>query len=379
MCIYGDFLTDERLLKWGEGATRNSLLKYAAKAHDLPLLLDNFKPNTGDGSRGFTNLVHNLIEGTDRDRLSRSAELRPPAVIRCWPTFTGEDVPADDPATIARLLVIRYKWDGQGENARLARAQADAGHLPAVGGAWLAWLETDEGQRLAHAAGAQFAATRAAWLRLLKAAEQQAPNAARIASNLAINQLTWWVLRQHPTLGPVLEPYTDQHEAGLAEVAADMIKRTRIAREAVRFLATVAELLISGRCVLAVKGARTNESPDRVIGWRDAKTNTVYLLPDVAKREVLKVLGPDGLGILSDNALHEQIADMGLIASHDPERLTKVAQRGAGGQDGAAAAPPRQGRDHDGQPADQGSGAGRADCRPAGRAGGRAQQAAGRT
>ena len=230
MCIYGDFLTDERLLKWGEGATRNSLLKYAAKAHDLPLLLDNFKPSTGDGSRGFTNLVHNLIEGTDRDRLSRSAELRPPAVIRCWPTFTGEDVPADDPATIARLLVIRYKWDGQGENARLARAQAAAGHLPAVGGAWLAWLETAEGQRIARAAGAQFAATRAAWLRLLKAAEQQTPNAARIASNLAINQLTWWVLRQHPTLGPVLEPYTAQHAAGLAEVAADMVKRTGSAR-----------------------------------------------------------------------------------------------------------------------------------------------------
>ena len=111
-----------------------------------------------------------------------------------------------------------------------------------------------------------------------------------------------------------------------------MVKRTRIAREAVRFLATIAELLISGRCVLAVKGARTNESPDRVIGWRDAKTDTVYLLPDVAKREVLKVLGPDGLGILSDNALHEQIADMGLIASHDPERLTKVARVEPGGK-----------------------------------------------
>jgi len=332
MCMYGDFLRDERLLKWGEGATRNSLLKYAAKAHDLPLLLDNFKPNTGDGSRGFTNLVHNLIEGTDRDRLSRSAELRPPAVIRCWPTFTGEDVPADDPATIARLLVIRYEWAGQGANERLARAQAAAGHLPAVGGAWLAWLETAEGQRIARAAGAQFAATRAAWLRLLKAAEQQTPNAARIASNLALNQLTWWVLRQHPTIGPVLEPYTAQHEAGLAEVAADMVKRTRIAREAVRFLATIAELLISGRCVLAVKGARTNEPPDRVIGWRDPKTDTVYLLPDVAKREVLKVLGPDGLGILSDNALHEQIADMGLIASHDPERLTKVARVEPGGK-----------------------------------------------
>jgi len=295
MCIYGDFLTDERLLKWGEGATRNSLLKYAARAHDLPLLLDNFKPNTGDGSRGFTNLVHNLIEGTDRDRLNRAAELRPPAVIRCWPTFTGEDVPA-------------------------------------VGDAWVAWLENDEGQRIARAAGAQFAVTRAAWLRGLKAAEQQAANAARSASNLAINQLTWWVLRQHPTIGPVLEPYTTQHAAGLAAVAADMVKRTRIAREAVRFLATVAELLISGRAELAIKGAHTNVPPDRLIGWRDARTDTVYLLPDVAKREVLKVLGPDGLGILSDNALHEQIADMGLIASHDPERLTKVARVEPGGR-----------------------------------------------
>ncbi len=332
MCIFGDFLTDNSLLKWGEGATRYSVLKYSTKAHDLPLLVDNFKPTTGDGSPGFTNLVHNLVEGTDRDRLTRAGELRPPAAIRSWPTFTAEDVPADDPATIARLLVVRYKWDARGENERLARAQAAAGHLPAVGGAWLTWLESDEGQRIARAAGEQFIATRGAWLRQLTTAAQQTPNAARIASNLAINQLTWWVLRQHPTIGPVLEPYTAQHEGGLIDVANDMIKRTRIAREAVRFLATVAELLISGRCVLATKGVRSNEPPDRMIGWRDDKTETVYLLPDVAKKEVLKVLGPDGLGILSDNALHEQIADMGLIASHDPDRLTKVARVEPGGK-----------------------------------------------
>jgi hypothetical protein len=45
MCIYGDaFSNDYLLTKWGEGATRNSLMSMATQAHDLPFLIDNYKP-----------------------------------------------------------------------------------------------------------------------------------------------------------------------------------------------------------------------------------------------------------------------------------------------------------------------------------------------
>lgn len=325
MCIFGRFASDAALLKWGEGATRMAIMNYATHATDMPLLLDNFKPNTGDGARGFTNLVHNLVEGTDKDRMQRSKnELRDTAPIRCWPIFTGEDVPAEDPATIARLLVIRFHWDVAGDNVHLTRAQAAARHLPAVGDAWLSWLESAEGQRVAQAAGQQLVATRATWISALKSEEKDAVNAARIASNLAINQLTWWVLRQHPSIGPIIEKYAAEHRAGLEAIATDMARRSKVAREAVRFLQTLSELISTGKASLEIKGKLLSGNlPERRIGWIDEGDGSYYLLFDVAKREVLKVLGADGLGNLSDNTLHSQLREMGMIASSDPGRNLK--------------------------------------------------------
>ncbi|MSP11815.1 MAG: DUF927 domain-containing protein [Chloroflexi bacterium] len=77
MSLYGaGFLRDDLLIKWGEGATRNAIMALATYAHDLPLLIDNYKPSTGDGARGFINLMHNLLEGGEKDRLSRAAEIK---------------------------------------------------------------------------------------------------------------------------------------------------------------------------------------------------------------------------------------------------------------------------------------------------------------
>ena len=141
MAIYGaGFLADEFLLKLGEGATRNAIMGYAAQAHDLPLFLDNFKANTGDGARGLVNLIHNLLEGGDRERMLGARELKESRPIHCWPVFTGEDVPASDPATLARVLVVPFEWSHGADNPRLTAAQAAAAHLPAVGRAWLDWL-----------------------------------------------------------------------------------------------------------------------------------------------------------------------------------------------------------------------------------------------
>jgi hypothetical protein len=107
MCLYGaGFIEDQYLLKMGEGATRNAIMGYASHVHDLPFLVDNFKPSTGDGARGFVSLLHNLLEGGDRERLTRTAELRESRPVHCWPIFTGEDVPDADTAALARLLIL---------------------------------------------------------------------------------------------------------------------------------------------------------------------------------------------------------------------------------------------------------------------------------
>lgn len=325
MCIWGDFASDNRLLKFGEGATRNALMHYATRAHDLPLFIDNYKPSTGDGAGGFVSLIHNLTEGADRDRLQRSHnELRSAGEIRCWPIFTGEDVPADDPATLARLLIVRFRWEARGENGALAAGQAEADLLSAVGAAFLAWLESPAGRQAAETAGRELGRRRGAWRERLYVTERDAINPGRIAANLAINELTFTCLAQHPALGSVFAPHRSAHQRGLVNIAADMAGRSRGAREAVRFVRALAELLANGQCVLDTKGRPPSDVlPERRIGWRDPRDGSCYLLPHVARRQALRIVGPEALGHLSDTALFSQLQEMGLLAGHDEGRLLR--------------------------------------------------------
>jgi hypothetical protein len=422
MCIYGaGFIEDQNLLKMGEGATRNALMGYASHVHDLPLLIDNYKPSTGDGVRGLVNLLHNLLEGGDRERMTRSADLRETRPVHCWPIFTGEDLPDADAAGLARLLILpfeallplrhagaldpaeedaaagteRVSRAGEGiggprpedERSRLAAlslAQAMAGHLPAVGETWLAWLE-GEGAEVAAEAGARFPLVRTRWLEHLRQAHGDMANPLRVASSLACNELTWSALRRHPHLGALAERFGDHHAAGVMQAAMEAAGRSAVSLEAARFLAVLRELLATGRCEIVPRGAggrRTmgdgpstpkeagssigdasaagqggspasssrlrrastpegRESgrpggvipppqaegagaaiPERTLGW-ECPDGSIYLLPELARREVERVLGSGGLNGISSRTLHEQLSELGLLASHDPGRYTR--------------------------------------------------------
>lgn len=331
MAIYGaGFLADEYLLKLGEGATRNAVMGYAAQAHDLPFFLDNFKANTGDGARGLVNLIHNLLEGGDRERMLGASDIRASRPIHCWPVFTGEDVPAGDPATLARVLVVPFEWPHGRDNPQLSAAQAAGADLPAVGRAWLDWLTSPAGRDVSVEAGRRFPEQRYRQVAALRSLRGDMVNPLRVATNLATNALTWWALSQHPQLGPLAVRYAAEHAAGLARVAEEMAERTAQALEAVRFLDALRGLLATGRCVLLPRGRlpAAEGDPGRVIGWTD-KDGT-YLLPALARAAVEMVLGADGLNGISNQALYSQLASLGLLADHDADRHTRKLRAGVG-------------------------------------------------
>jgi hypothetical protein len=331
MCVYGaGFAEDQHLLKFGEGATRNALLSYAEQARDLPLLIDNYKPNTGDGARGLVNLLHNLIEGGGRERLNRYSELQEARPIGCWPLLTGEDAPRGDAAALARLLVVPVKWareaGGPATNEALSAAQAAAGEFPRLGAAWLDWLETDDGLRAAQAAAAAFPAARAKWAQRIAA--QPSANPLRLATNLATNELTWQVLAAHPLFAELAAAFAPAHAAGLALLADEMAQQTAENVEAARFIDALQQLLASGACRLVARGERGGDGDD-VIGWH-APDGGAYLLPDLARRAVEGALGGDGLNRVSKEALYGQLEELGLIGSQDAGRRTKMVRAGGG-------------------------------------------------
>lgn len=322
MSLYGPrFQEDGLLIKWGEGATRNALMKLASHAHDLPLLIDNFKPTTGGGSKDFVNFIHNALEGGDKDRLTRAAQLRETCPVYCWPLLTGEDMPDGDPASLARSLVVTFR-QGAIDTTAFSLAQTLAGHFHTIGAAWIGWLETEDGRRQARWAREQFPALRRKWAAFLHSIEKDAVNRMRVAANLASNQLTLQVAAHHPVLGPVVAPYLDDHQAGLKQIATEMAQATSQGLEAQRFLAALRQLLASGRCILLPKGCEPEvHDRDRLLGW--CGPDGVYLLPDLARQAAMRAIGDESFSTLSATTLYKQLAELDVIASSDAGRHTK--------------------------------------------------------
>ena len=332
MSLYGKRFQDENvLIRWGIGSTINSVITLGAYASDLPFLIDNYKPNTGGGGRDLVNVVHALLEGGEKDRLRKDASLRESRSIHTWPIITGEDTDTSDPATLARMLVVGFVLRDEHATTDLTEAQHLADHLNAVGKAWLDWVISPAASECFMKAQPRFKDVREHWMQELRGYQSRTVNPARVATNLASNQLTWELLCQHPCMGAFFEKYKNTHQAGLQMVAVTMARLTAEALEATRFLDALDALLSNNRCVLLPAFKQPgNADRDRHIGWQN-EDGSLCLLPIPARSAVERMLGFDALNKISPQGLYAQLAGLGLIASHDPDRNTKVFRIGEKG------------------------------------------------
>jgi hypothetical protein len=325
MSIYGaEFNHDRTLIKLGEGSTRNAIMAYATNAHDMPLFIDNYKPNTGFGFNDLVNLIHNILEGGEKDRLTRAATIKDARPVHCFPIITGEDVPDHDPATLARLLLIAFEWQAGQPNPKLAAAQANSEELSAIGLTWLTWVCSEEGQRVIKEAAKFLPAVRDNWATMLRSVRKDMVNILRVATNIATNELTWSIALQHPVLGELLAPYSQEHGDGLRRIAENMAKSTTEALEAVRFLAGLREILATGQGTLIQRGKHKEDVPiherERMVGWKDDEG--IYLLPTTALERIRKVMGPQSIP-MSLQVLYSQFDGLHLIAAKGKEKVTR--------------------------------------------------------
>ena len=325
MSIYGaGFNHDRTLIKLGEGSTRNAVMAYATNAHDLPLFIDNYKPNTGFGFNDLVNLIHNILEGGEKDRLTRAATIKEARPVHCFPIITGEDVPDHDPATLARLLLIAFEWQAGQPNPELAAAQMSSEELSAIGLLWLTWVCSEEGQRVIKETAKFLPAVRDNWAATLRGIRKDMVNILRVATNIATNELTWSIALQHPVLGELLAPYSQAHGDGLRRIAENMARSTAEALEAVRFLAGLRELLATGQATLVERSRKPEDVPlherDRMVGWRD--DDGIYLLPTAALERIRRVFGPQSIPV-SLQVLYGQFDGLKLIASKGTDKVTR--------------------------------------------------------
>lgn len=322
MAIYGNgFLSDSNIIAWGAKATPNAIMRYATSAHDMPFLIDNYKSNTGNGPRDFINVIHAVMEGGEKDRLKRNSEIATSRDISCWPFCTGEDVPDTDPATTARLLIIPTQ---KTTPPAISGSPATQRKLATIGAIWLAWLETPEARAAANNIAEKVAGIQSKWASVLLSANPGMPNAYRVASTLALNQSFFAIAAQHPVLGPVLKPYVAKHAEGLHAIAHRMAAATTEGLEAQRFVATIKELLGTGRCILYQSATHFQKMPqvdrDRVIGWADGNGGA-YLYPDLARSAVERIAGVNLSG-MSSNGIYNQLEELGWVNKGKDGRTT---------------------------------------------------------
>lgn len=310
-------------LKWGEGATNNAIIAHAAHMGDALLLIDNYKPTTGGGSRDFIGLLHNILEGAERERLTQQVQLRPSRELRAWPLTTGEDIPRQDAASMARLLILRFEWSG-GNNESLARCQAAAEHLPTLMRRWIEHVAARS--EWAAALGATIAARRQRWAEWILRRRPGAVNALRLATNLALQEIVWEAMADAPDLARIVAQYKVVHRRGLEEIALEMGTETAESLEANIWLSALGDVLGSGRVYLrSMDGLMPDSDPGRMaraIGWQDA--DFYYLLPTVTDEEVRSLLrrGEQPMSVGS-TTLYRQLAEVGALVK-DGERHSVI-------------------------------------------------------
>ncbi len=329
MGLYGrKFFEDEMYLKWHD--TTNSVMKLAAYAADVPLLIDNFKPNTAGGVRSFVNAVHVIIEGREKARLNRNSDIREMNMIHAWPIFTGEALPDVDMAALARLLPVQFPVRSEGElNEELAMAQARLADLEAVGESWLSWLEGQTAEQWAGFAEL-YADGRQWWGNYINQHQPQTQNPLRVAQNLATNRLFYHIMCQHPALKELLESYSDVHRAGLYMVASHLNVATDTALEATRLIEGIRQLVTLGVVMIADDSETIlHEDKDRVIGYEEKERGLMYLLPETCLAKYRFHLRDD-LNMLGVTDIGRQLDGAGWLAKKSEGRLQVRKRVGVG-------------------------------------------------
>jgi len=322
LAIYGaGFLSEETLLRWGDGATTNAMLSIASACGCLPTGVDNYKATHRDGPSKFVSMVHTVLEGRERERLNRNAELRETREYASTLIVTGEDLP-EEASTVARLLPL--EWSTPPNFEKLTELQAIAIHLPAVGRLWCRYLCD---------ADLDFDAWTKSRSELVSLAKEAGSiNPGRIGTTVAILRQVW-KMALNSQLGGVLQDYSSDFEKGLVSLIQTTAEAAEDATEASRFVDTIKELISSGRCIILDRIYTGQElTLPNVIGWRlrdkDIVTGEVAILPRLAMEAVRRVIGPQAMAQeVGPKTLYRQLAEAGMIADGSEKGTRTVTKR----------------------------------------------------
>lgn len=327
MSLYGGaFAGNPPLMSWR--STMNAVEMAGFWLPDMLGLVDDYKPSIVK-PWDFTELIQRYADGNARIRLSSNSELRRKQSMRWWLLSTGEDIPVGESSVLARMVTIRFPRRPQGMvfNAELAKAQRLAVHFPTITARWAAWLRDNQENLGMNAAITMHHQSLG---RLIQSQVAGAPNASRVAENLATLKAVWSVWLDFLTdTGLVPQKRIVEYGKVFGELvqtmAVEAAQQVADEKPTKLFLETVQSGLDSGRFYLNGR-AEANVRGQGFLGYHDSEG--IYLLP-ASYNEVSRWLRESGQQIgFHQKELYRLLTEEGLLARHGQHETTVVVKIG---------------------------------------------------
>lgn len=245
--------------------------------------VDDYKGCYAD-ERNFTRFLQSYSRGMGRGRLTREAKLRQERPCRGLLLSTGEMTIEGEASVMSRMLALEIPpWEQRDPQGRaLAQAEALRDRLSGFTAHFAAWVASraDKGT-LPKDLAKGFETSVQGYRDKLNAAIGRRANTGRIIQNWAVLVTVYHLVRQF-----LMERDADDALPGWQDAIVETVRAVQDERAGQVFMDTLGQLLASGQVMLATD-MRNPEEPRpgaTIVGYLEGQH--VYLLPEIAYREV---------------------------------------------------------------------------------------------
>ncbi len=282
--FYGNFSRDTPPSQWGD--TINTVETLGYPLADALFWVDDYKSIYAD-EKTFTRFLQSYSRGMGRGRLTREAKVRHEKPCRGMILSTGETTIEGEMSVIARMLVLEIPpWEKRDPSGvALIHAETLRDNLPGFTAHFASWIakQLDAGTLQADIA-ACFSDNVKNYKTKLAVEMGRQSNNDRVVKNWAV------LVTVYQMISRFLSEMDDSYSLpAWQDVIVESVRTLRQERASEHFLNVLGQLIAGGQAVIDDDMRSPREYPHgvTVVGYK--AEGFVYLLPEIAYREVMRI------------------------------------------------------------------------------------------
>ncbi|MDX2136481.1 MAG: DUF927 domain-containing protein [Chloroflexota bacterium] len=282
--FYGQFSRDTPPAQWGD--TINTVETLGYPLADSLFWVDDYKSIYAD-EKTFTRFLQSYSRGMGRGRLTREAKVRHEKPCRGLILSTGETTIEGEMSVVARMLVLEIPpWEKRDPGGQaLVQAERLREYLPGFTAHFASWIakQLEQGDLKTDIAN-RFSSNMRGYREKLTTEVGGQSNTGRVIQNWAVLVTVYQMLSRF-----LAEMDKDYLIPAWRDAIVESVRTLRQERASEVFLDILGQLIAGGQAVIDDDMKNPREYPPgvTVVGYKDE--GFVYLLPEIAHREVNRV------------------------------------------------------------------------------------------